>query len=253
MLVKSKALKNLSNINHAFFTREGGVSQGIYASLNCGVGSSDAKDSVLENKARAAQALGVSAEKLCTLYQCHTNKVARIETEAPQAVEADAMATNTKGMMLGILTADCVPVLFADETHNVIGAAHAGWKGAISGILQNTVDEMEALGAKASHITAAIGPAIQQKSYEVDGGFKEHFLEQGEANEIFFAASKNEGRYMFNLTGYVERQLASIGLKAIEMLPHDTYSEEVQFFSYRRTCHRSEADYGRQLSAIVLT
>ena len=241
----------LLQVPHAFFTREGGVSKGIYASLNCGNGSRDAASDVRENRRRAASGLGFSADHLCTLYQVHSPNVVTLSTPiAPGQVQADALVTQTPGLLLGILTADCAPVLFADAQAGVVGAAHAGWKGAFTGVLENTIAAMADLGAREIH--AAIGPCISQESYEVGAEFLARFLEDSPENAAFFSPSGREGHAQFDLPGYVAHRLARAGLRHIGRIAKDTCAEEQAFFSYRRTTLRGEGDYGRQLSAIGL-
>jgi len=241
-------------LSHGFFTREHGVSSGVYSGLNCGAGSDDKPENVKKNKEIAANFLGVETDKLATLYQIHSSNVITITnpsqiTERPQA---DAHVTNLPGIALGILTADCVPILFADPTNRVIGAAHSGWKGTVGNITSNVITAMEALGAKRENIVAAIGPAIQQSSYEVGPDFPEPFLAIDPDNRKFFVPSDREKHHMFDLTGYVYMQLEKAGLARIEKIDRDTCKEEDRFFSYRRMCKRGEKDYGRQLSAIAL-
>lgn len=247
-------LSSLKTIRHAFFTREGGVSAGLYASLNCGPGSGDVPVHVAENRARAAQAMGAPAENLCSLYQVHGVRVITVDCPWPQdqKPEADAMVTNKPGLVLGILTADCAPVLFADETAGVIGAAHAGWKGAIGGVAQATIAMMEKLGARRERIAASVGPCIQQVSYEVDAGFERRFLERDVENKKFFKNSAKAGHHQFDLSGYIIDTLRKSGVLNAHALPNDTCAEEASFFSYRRKTLRGESDYARQISAIVL-
>lgn len=242
-------------IAHGFFQREGGVSDGIYASLNCGPGSRDLPERVEENRRRAAAALGEGIE-LVTLYQIHS-AIVRPVPLAGDMREGDAMVTATPGLALGILTADCAPVLFVEPHARVIGAAHAGWKGALGtreggGILENTVAAMEALGARRENIRAAIGPAITQDNYEVGWEFRDRFLEPGLRNRRFFAPSDREGHYRFDLKGYAAHRLEQAGIAGVEMLPACTYPPDNGFFSFRRTTHKGEPDYGRQVSAIAL-
>ncbi len=251
----AETLAHLTGIRHAFFTREGGVSEGLYASLNAGPGSQDDPAHVAENRARAARAIGAAPERLCTLYQVHGAEV--VTVDAPWAAEArpqaDAMVTNRPGLMLGILTADCVPVLLCDPKARVIGAAHAGWKGAFAGVTAATVTAMERLGAHRDRLIAAIGPAIGWRSYEVDEAFLRRFLDADDANAQFFREAAATRKYLFNVKGYVAQRLADAGVHHTQILGDDTYALEAQYFSFRRTTHRQEADYGRQLSAIVLT
>lgn len=249
MYITSKTLSSAAasrRIAHGFFGRKGGVSEGLYASLNCGAGSKDAPQSVAENKRRVREALG--AHQLVTLSQVHSADVMIIaERDALSGQSADALVTNQSGIALGILTADCGPVLFADSEAGVIGAAHAGWKGAAGGVLEHTVSAMESLGAQRGRIVAALGPTIAQASYEVGAEFKAGLLAKDAANERFF----NEALH-FNLPAYICARLAQMGLASAEDLAIDTYSNEQDYFSYRRTTHQSEPDYGRQISCIML-
>ena len=253
-MLKAKPFEVLSHVRHGFFTREGGVSKGIYASLNCGYGSDDDKENVRENRARVAGKLSVEPEKLLTVYQVHSPKVAVVTKhwEPEEAPEADAMVTKESGIALGILTADCAPVLFADEKAHVIGAAHAGWKGAIGGVLEATIEAMIAEGAERSRIVAAIGPCISKDAYEVGGEFRDRFLEANNANGKWFIPSQNEGHFMFDLPGYAEARLEAADIGTVAVIGRCTYQEPKRFFSYRRTTHRKENDYGRQISALML-
>lgn len=236
---------------HGFFGREGGVSEGLYAGLNCGPGSHDQKTHVVENRARAAHALGMMPEKLCTLYQVHSPNVVIVHepwTNTPP--QADAMVTQVPGITLGILTADCAPVLFADHEAGVIGAAHAGWKGAHGGVVQNTLLAMEKLGANRDTTVAVIGPCIAQASYEVGAEFIERFAPAEQ--QQFFIPSQRAGYHRFDLPAYVAYAARAAGLQQVAVLAMDTASNEAQFFSYRRTTLRGEPDYGRQMSCIAL-
>jgi YfiH family protein len=254
-LVTLGPLNDLDGMRHAFFTRQGGVSTGLYSSLNCGLGSGDDADAVRRNRALAMDAIDMPAENLSTLYQVHGRGVVTLEAPLPDGGDrpkADAFVTRTPGVVLGILTADCVPVLFCDPEARVIGAAHAGWKGAIGGVLEATLDAMAALGADRARVHAGIGPCIAQRSYEVGPEFPAPFLAEDENNARFFAPSRNEGRWMFDLRGYAGWRLRDAGLRQIHSLPNDTCGEADRFFSYRRSCLKGEPDYGRGLSAIVL-
>jgi len=237
-------------MRYKFFTREGGVSEGLYASLNCGPGSKDNPYHVAENRRRAAQSFGLEEDKLNTLYQIHSADVLTLDAPLRERPKADAMVTKKKDLMLGILTADCTPVLFHDPVAKVIGAAHAGWKGAQGGIVQNTVAAMVKLGADAPNIRAFIGPTIQQRSYEVGSEFFDRFppVEQ----HMLFVPSAREDHFMFDLPAYVRLKLIALGITHIENQGLDTCSNEAQYFSYRRATLRTEPDYGRQLSAIML-
>lgn len=241
-------------MRHGFFERNGGLSKGIYGSLNCAFGSKDNLSDVMTNRALVLQALGGKVTDLLTAAQVHSNRVetvSRIWTRE-RAPEVDAMVTKTPGLALGVLTADCAPVLFADDKNQVIGAAHAGWKGAFGGVLENTVTAMEDLGAKRGDIHAAIGPCIHQASYEVDGGFRQNFLNFDPALDRYFIASDKEGHFRFDLPGYVLDRLNGLSLASVSASPADTYPAHDRFFSYRRTTHREEPDYGRQISVIAL-
>jgi YfiH family protein len=240
-----------SGIAHGFFDRAGGVSRGIYESLNCGPGSSDNPASVAENRRRVAAVLAPEA-RLVSLSQIHSATVHTLSGgEGKQ--EGDAMVTATPGLALGILTADCAPVLLADPEARVIGAAHAGWKGALGGVLEATLEGMEKLGASRERIQAVIGPCISQESYEVGWDFRDRFQEQGLKNRRFFVPSDKEGHYRFDLPGYAAHRLTAAGVGSAAMLGICTYPSQNGYFSFRRTTHAGEPDYGRQISAIVLT
>uniref|UniRef100_E6VQM0 Purine nucleoside phosphorylase n=1 Tax=Rhodopseudomonas palustris (strain DX-1) TaxID=652103 RepID=E6VQM0_RHOPX len=253
MIITSPLLGAAPGVRHAFFTREGGVSEGIYAGLNAGVGSNDDPAKVAENRRRMAAALGVAPEHFLTVHQVHSPDVA--VAEAPWAAanrpKADAIVTRTPGLAIGASAADCGPILFADPAARVIGAAHAGWKGALTGVLESTLDAMERLGADRSRVVAAIGPLIRQPSYEVGDEFVVRFTAADPAYAAFFAAAERAGHAMFDLGGFIRMRLETAGIGAIDDLGIDTYPDE-RFFSYRRTTHRNEPDYGRHVHAIVL-
>lgn len=254
-MLKSPVLPENAGIRHAFFTREGGVSDGIYGSLNCGAGSDDDPEYVVENKRRAANRFGLDADSLVTLYQVHSGSAVIVSDPAALAADrpkADGMATNRPGVMLGILTADCAPVLMADTSNGVVGAAHAGWRGAVSGVIEETVRAMESLGAVRENIAAVVGPCIAQTSYQVGAEFPAPFVAEDPANTRFFLPDGEPDKHLFDLQGYVMSVLDRARLGTTGLLAGDTYAEEDLFFSYRRTCHRGEADYGRGLSAIAL-
>ena len=253
MLILSAKALALPRIAHGFFGRQGGVSEGIYESLNCGPGSGDDRAKVVENRRRATEALG--AKQLATLYQIHSAHCVTVTEawEIGDSPQADALVTNTPGIALGILTADCAPVLLADAEAGVIGAAHAGWKGALGGVTDSAVAAMEKLGAVRERIVAAIGPCIAQTSYEVDSTFRDAFLSAAASNASFFVPGDRQNFFRFDLEAYVETRLQNAGVGRIEPLSADTYARPEEFYSYRRATHRGEKDYGRELSAILLS
>jgi hypothetical protein len=255
MYVEAPALAALPGIRHAFFTREGGVSEGLYASLNGGVGSSDKPDRVRENRRRMTQHLGVAPDALASLYQVHSPDVITVEQAWPhgERPKADGMVTNSRGVALGIATADCGPVLFADAEARVIGGAHAGWKGAFTGVLEATLEAMERLGARRERVVAALGPMISRKAYEVGPEFIARFTEVAPDNTRYFSPSEREGHAMFDLPAYIRARLEGAGIATFQDLGLCTYADERRFYSYRRTTHRGEPDYGRLISAIALT
>ena len=240
-------------VAHGFFTRQGGVSKGIYASLNCGPGSGDEAAAVEANRRRVVERLLGGPGPLATLYQVHGREVVTVTEPFPAGhrPQADALVTRTPGIAIGILTADCTPVLFSDPAAGVIGAAHAGWKGALLGVIEATIEAMEAQGATRQRLCAVIGPTIAQASYEVDEGFRARFVEADPWYARFFAPGR-PGHAQFDLPGFVEHRLRAAKVGFIDNLGLDTYSDETRFFSYRRTTHRRETDYGRQISAIAL-
>jgi hypothetical protein len=251
-MIRTPSLSRLDGIRHAFFTREGGVSTGLYASRNVGLGSADRREDVIRNRALCTADL--RAEALVTVHQIHSPDVAVVSEPWPpeRAPRADALVTDRPGLALGVLTADCAPVLFADEKAGVIGAAHAGWKGALTGVLEATVEAMVGLGAEARRIAAAVGPRIGAESYEVGPEFRDRFIAERAANARFFVPSAREGHHLFDLGGYVAARLEALGLVHVELAACDTLTDERRFYSYRRSVLRGEPDYGRQLSAIVL-
>ena len=249
-IITSRALHPL---RHGFFTRKGGVSDGLYAGLNVGLGSADDREKVAENRRRVAAWFGAPITNLSTVHQVHSPDVVRIEEPlAPiERPQADAMVTTVPGLVLGVLSADCGPVLFSDSENGVIGAAHAGWKGAVYGVLENTIEAMVEAGAKRAKITAALGPSIGPTSYEVGPEFVEAVLAVDVAYEQFFSPSTKSGHAMFDLPGLTIKRLTDAGVVA-ESLNLDTYSDPTRFYSYRRTTHAGEPDYGRQISAIAI-
>ena len=254
-MILANALSDCRRVRHCFFTRQGGVSRGIYASLNCGYGSNDERAKVTENRRRALAVIELPEEALATTYQVHSADV--VDVSEPWPLDArprvDAMVTMRPGVALGIGTADCAPVLFADPEVGVIGAAHAGWRGAVNGVLEATVQRMMQLGADPRRIHAAVGPCIGQASYEVGPEFPRPFLEQDPENQRFFVPGKRAGHLMFDLPGYVLSRLQRLDLASVEHTGHDTCAEADLFFSYRRTTLAGQKDYGRGLSVIALT
>lgn len=242
----------LAGVAHGFLGRIGGVSTGVHAGLNVGIGSHDDAAAVAENRARASAAV-LPGATLVTPYQIHSAECVTVREPFDERLRprADALVTDRPGLAVGILTADCAPVLLADHEAGVVGAAHAGWKGALGGVTNSTILAMEALGAKRERIAAAIGPCIARASYEVDAAFAQRFAADDPANERFFAEGR-EGHFQFDLEAYVAHRLAAAGVTRVAMLGRDTYADEARYFSYRRATHRGEPDYGRQISIIGL-
>ena len=254
MMLQAKNLSALGGIRHAFFTREGGVSEGVYATLNAGVGSADDPAKVAENRARMAKAVGVTPDRLLTAYQIHSPDVVVAEKPWPADARprADAIVTRVPGLAIGVSTADCGPVLFADPQARVIGAAHAGWRGALSGVLEAAIAAMERLGASRGRVVAAIGPMISQRNYEVADELVEQFTKADAENARFFATGR-PGHAQFDLPGLIAAGLARAGIRQVEDLAACTYADPRLFYSYRRTTHRAEPDYGRHVNAIALS
>lgn len=254
MLLLSDALSALPGVRHAYFTRAGGVSGGLYASLNGGLGSADERAAVLANRARMAERLGVAAEALVSVHQVHSPDVVTVAEPWPADArpKADAMVTDRPGLALAILTADCGPVLFADADAGVIGAAHAGWRGALGGVLEATLDAMEALGARRERVVAVLGPTIGGSAYEVGEELRAAFVAQDASAERFFLDGERPGKHKLDLPGYIGARLAGAGVGAAHDLARCTYTEEALFYSYRRATHRGEPDYGRLVSAVAL-
>jgi len=252
--LQADTLSILPGIRHGFFTRQGGASRGLYASLNCGQGSKDDPVAVIENRARVAAHLGSASGDVQTLYQIHsaTPHIVDRLVDREALPRGDALVTRTRGLVLGILTADCAPVLFADAEAGVVGAAHAGWRGALGGILEATVATMESLGAQRSRTFAVLGPTIGAKSYEVGSEFVAAFEEADSGNAQFFTIPKGRTTPHFDLPSFVMDRLGKLGLRKIERNAPCTYENESMFFSFRRATHRKEPDYGRQISAIVV-
>ena len=253
MKLQSPLLSAIPGLRHAFFSREGGVSDGIYASLNGGLGSNDDPAAVAENRRRMAEQMGVPPSHFLGVHQSHSPDaaVATGPWQGASRPRADAIVTRTEGLAIGITAADCGPLLLVDPDARVIGAAHAGWKGALTGIVESTIEAMEKLGAERAGIVAAIGPLIRQPSYEVGNEFVERFMEEDAENTLFFLPAAREGHAMFDLAGFIRKRLENAGVPVIDDIGIDTYSDE-RFFSYRRSVHRKEPDYGRHVHAIVL-
>jgi hypothetical protein len=253
-MIASALLASVNGVSHGFFTREGGQSRDLYASLNCGFGSGDDKDTVAMNRAAVADRLGTAPERLLTVWQSHSPVVvtAHEPWDVRKPPEGDAVVTATPGLAVAVLTADCAPVLFADTTAGVVAAAHAGWKGALGGVLEATLDEIERLGGHRRHVAVALGPMISQENYEVDGAFRERFLESEPGNARFFAQGRREGRFQFDLPAYARFRLEAVGVRSIDDTALCTYADEARFYSFRRATHRGETDYGRQISAIMV-
>ncbi len=253
MTLGSPLLSAIPGLRHAFFTRHGGVSDGIYASLNGGIGSNDDPARVAENRRRMAEQLGVAPDHFLSVHQTHSAdvKAATGPWQGPSRPLADAIVTRTEGLAIGATAADCGPILLVDPRARVIGAIHAGWKGALTGIVESTVGAMEKLGAERGGIVAAIGPLIRQHSYEVGGEFVERFIEADADNALFFVPAAREHHAMFDLAGYIRMRLESAGVLVIDDIGLDTYSDD-RFFSYRRSVHRGESDYGRHVHSIAL-
>jgi YfiH family protein len=252
--ITADCLADVRGIQHGFFTRKGGVSEGIYAALNCGAGSRDDRERVMENRARVSRHLGAAEAALITCHQVHSAEaiVVREAWGPGHAPKADGLVTAERGIVLGALAADCAPVLFCDPEARVIGAAHAGWKGALTGVLEATIAAMARIGARPSRIRAALGPCIGPEAYEVGPEFEARFLMADDGNARFFRRPGGAERPFFDLPGYVLARLSEAGLDTVESATACSYGDPVRFFSFRRATHRGETDYGRQVSAIVL-
>jgi polyphenol oxidase len=254
-MIQAGLLNEIAGVTHGFFTREGGTSQGLFSSLNCGFGSGDDLEIVARNRALVAGSMGVEPDRLLTLYQEHSPKVITVSEpwRRESAPLADAMVTKERGIALGALTADCAPVIFADGRARIVGIAHAGWKGALNGVTDATIRAMEKLGADRAAIVAAIGPAISAAVYEVGPEFHGRFLEADPANEAFFRPAPKPQHWLFDLPNYLLARLRRSGIGRAEDLALCTYDDEQRFFSYRRATHRNESHYGRLISAVAIT
>jgi polyphenol oxidase len=254
-MIESGLLRDeTGGIRHGFFTREGGVSQGLYASLNCGLGSADTREAVRENRARVAGRLGAVPDWLITVHQVHSPVALIAEGPWPSAPpKADAIVTRTPGLVVGALSADCAPVLFADRDAKVVAAAHAGWRGAIGGVIEATLAAMESIGARRERISAVVGPTIGQDAYEVGREFRAAFEGEDAANAAYFRSGIDDEHFQFDLPAYCVKRLRRAGVMQCESLGLCTYTDESLFFSYRRSFHAGEPDYGRQISAILVS
>lgn len=254
LVLTSRTLAAQSGIAHGFWGRRGGRSSGVFASLNCGYGSDDDPQLVRSNRTVVADALGTHVDQLITAYQIHSADVINVERAwvREDAPRGDAMVTRVPGIALGVLAADCAPILFADEGAGVIGSAHAGWQGAFNGVVEAVVAAMETLGARRSHIHAEVGPCISQKNYEVGPEFRDRFIGQDASWTRFFVPSARPGHWMFDLPAYVSHRLELSRVGSFGVLGRCTYEQEVDYFSFRRTTHRNESQYGRNISAIML-
>ena len=252
--IEAPDLSSRPGIRHAFFTRTGGVSEGVYASLNGGLGSKDDPDRVADNRGRMCAQLGLPPDRMVSLYQVHSADVVTVEAPFPlsERPKADGMVTRVPGLALGIATADCGPILFADQQGRVVGAAHAGWKGALTGVIGATVAAMEALGARRDRIVAVLGPTISQRAYEVGPDFVERFQADAPGMDRFLGAGSRAGHAQFDLPGFILARLGEAGIGAASSLGLCTYADPDRFYSYRRNTHHREPDYGRLISAIAL-
>ena len=242
----------LKNFRHGFFTRKGGASKGIYKGLNCGISSSDDAKTVLSNRNLVAQHMGTYVDNIIGVNQIHSIEAIICDKKFEIAPKADALVTNTPGLLLSVLTADCQPVIFADKKNSVIGIAHAGWRGALNGVLTSTINKMEFLGAERKQISAVIGPCISQAAYEVDLDFFEKFTNPNKKNRSFFYYNSDTKKYHFDLPNFSLKLLKEANILSAEWTGHCTYNDPKRFFSYRRSCHKNEPDYGRLISAIML-
>ena len=250
----SKQLKNISNLEHCFFSRKNGISKGIYNSLNCGLGSKDDRKNVMQNINIVCKKLNCEKKPIITLNQIHSNKVVYFNSqkEVKDRVIGDGIVTKLRNIGIGVLTADCVPILFCDPKKKIIGCVHAGWKGALSGVIENTIDKFLELNSNTRDLVAAIGPCINHRHYEVDNDFYKKFLAQSINNEQFFIMSNNK-KYLFNIRSYINAKLIRLGIKNIDHIEMDTFLDKENFFSYRRSIVDNDKDYGRCISVIIMT
>lgn len=250
-MIISSLLKKNTMCQHSFFTRNKGFSDGLYSSLNCSYSSNDNVSTIKKNRTYVSEKLNLKEQELIVAQQGHSNKCVIIKHNHDKKIIADAIITSSSNIGLGILTADCVPILIMDKKNYIIGAIHAGWKGASTGIIENTIKNMLSIGGDPQNMIAAIGPSIQQKSYEVGKEFRKHFIRLNPNNEELFICTNNKKIY-FDLPEYCKKKLSNLLIPEIDLLNHCTYQDNRKFFSYRRSCHNNEADYGRQISVISL-
>ena len=250
----SKKLKEFENIRHCFFSRKNGFSEGHYKSLNCGLGSNDKKENVLKNLEAVSKKIGCKKESLITLNQKHTSKVICFDTDSDvkNKLPGDAIVSKVKDVGIGILTADCASIFFYDPKNKIIGCSHAGWKGALNGIIKNTVKKFNEFNSKNNDLIAVVGPCINKENYKIKTDFFKKFIDQDKKNEIFFEKISNEN-YIFDLRGYINKEILDLNIKDIENIEKDTFSEAEFFYSYRRSCLNKETDYGRCISVILMT
>ena len=250
----SKKLKKFENLKHCFFSRKNGVSKGYYESLNCGLGSGDKKENVLKNLELVAKKITCSKESLITLNQQHTNQVIHFDSDksVKNKLTGDAIVSEVKNIGIGILTADCAPIFFYDPNKKIIGCAHAGWKGSLNGIIENTVRKFNKLNSNNNDLIAVVGPCINKKNYEVKTDFFKKFISQDSNNESFFEKTSSE-KYVFDLGSFINKKLSNLNIKNIDNIEMDTFSKKELFYSYRRSCLNKELDYGRCISVILMT
>ena len=250
----SEKLSKFKNLKHCFFSRKNGFSKGVYESLNCGIGSNDKKENVIKNLEFVSNKIGCKKEFLITLNQTHSNKVVYFEKESDvkNKINADAIVCKIKNLAIGILTADCAPILFYDTQKKIIGCAHSGWKGALNGIIQNTVKKFNELGSNNNNLVVVIGPCIKEENYQVGQEFYNNFIVHDKKNEVFFKKTNNQ-KFTFDLRGFINNEITNLNIKNVENIEKDTFSEVKNFYSYRRSLINREKDYGRCISVILMT
>ena len=250
----SKKLQKFENLKHCFFSRKNGFSKGLYASLNCGLGSDDKKENVLKNLELVSKKIGCKKESLITLNQKHSNQVIYFENETSikNKLSGDAIVSKVKNVGIGILTADCAPIFFYDPNKKIIACVHSGWKGALNGVIKNTVKKFNELNSNNNDLIAVVGPCINKENYEIKTDFFEKFISQDKNNESFFKKISSE-KYVFDLRGFINKELSNLNIKNIDNIEMDTFSEREFFYSYRRSCLNKEQDYGRCISVILMT